>query len=170
MPHKCSNKSTDMCVLCGWLAYGANFDQNDYHYNSVSRNKSALECAEAQGNTDTAQAMRAGMCVSLKRPSTVLACLHMAHHTHAHFHVRGPHTDTDDLFVAMCAAIASREAPWSASNHHSRPESIKQAVTIMMMIRSLQPSSVLHHMPIEMMFEIFAAITTPSRGAHASNQ
>jgi hypothetical protein len=40
----------------------------------------------------------------------------------------------------------------------------------MMMIRSLQPSSLLHQMPIEMMFEIFAAITTPSPGTHASNQ
>jgi hypothetical protein len=31
----------------------------------------------------------------------------------------------------------------------------------MMMIRSLQPSSLLHQMPIEMMFEIFAAIEPP---------
>ena len=57
--------------------------------------------------------------------------------------------------------ITFRDAQWSVSNHHSRPESIKQAVTSMMMIRSLQPSSVLHQMPIEMMFEIFAAIQAP---------
>ena len=139
------NAQCDMRDGVGSCLYGWHCVRVQYHWTGeldMYARETPLEYALFTGQQEVARLLRAGTQLHHQAPSTYsltfMQCLL--------------------VWLCVCTAMAPRE-PWSASNHHSRHEPIKQAVTSMMMIRSLQPSSVLHHMPIEIMLEIFAAIT-----------